>query len=311
MRTVLPGFATISEFANQLGLTGDCGPTATLAALHSVDPARWPLTPAALKALDADEIAHGFAESNGAQNIPSLSSYLDRLGVAHTTHGYNACPLDLVHSTLKSLAGVKPLLVEWANAGALPGDEPGVHFHFSTCGGLDNGPQGDGVGGGYLWCDGDNRADDPNGQPRPPILYTWQQIVAAQPIALIIFELPQKEQPMSFVKQPNGTGKDPLGHTCGVGFMNELIARGITADGRLGETYVSGVNGFKSFLPLTDGDVLVWDGAHVTHDGALVCAELYRLLAPTLGATPTAPDPVAAEAKSSLAQLKKALAALP
>ena len=112
MRTVLPGFATISEFANQLGLTGDCGPTATLAALHSVDPARWPLTPAALKALDADEIAHGFAEANGAQNIPSLSSYLDRLGVAHTTHGYNACPLDLVHSTLKSLAGSKPVLVE-------------------------------------------------------------------------------------------------------------------------------------------------------------------------------------------------------
>ncbi len=117
---------------------------------------------------------------------------------------------------------------------------------------------------------------------------------------------------MSFIKQPNGTGNDALGHTCGTGFMTELLACKDTADGRLSETYVSGVNGFKSFLPLTDGDVLVWDGAHVTHDGALVCAELYRLLTPTLtGAATPVPDPLAAEAKTTLAQLKKALADLP
>lgn len=68
MRLVLPGFATMSEFV--ASLTGDCGPTATLAALHCVDPVRWPLSPDGLKALDVDEISHNFAEKNGAQNIP-------------------------------------------------------------------------------------------------------------------------------------------------------------------------------------------------------------------------------------------------
>lgn len=115
---------------------------------------------------------------------------------------------------------------------------------------------------------------------------------------------------MGFQKQSNGTGKDTLGHTCGVGFMSELLARNETADGRMSETYIAGVQGFKSFLPLANGDVLVWDGAHVTHDGALVAAELYRLLAPFL-ANPPAPDPQAVAAKATLTQLKKALADLP
>jgi len=323
MRTILPGFATLSEFVT--GLHGDCGPTATLAALHCLDPARWPLTPAGLRALDADEIGHGFAEANGAQNIPALSAYLDRIGVRHTTYGYGACPLDLVHSTLKALAGRQPIIVEWANAGALPGDEPGVRFHYSTCGGIDTGPKGDGVGGGYLWCDGDNRADDAGGAPRPPVLYTWAQIVAAQPIAMIVLDMPTQQQTenttMAFHKQPDGTGRDDHGNACGAGFMADLLARNETADGRMSETYVSGAQTFKSFLPLTNGDVLVWDGAHVTHDGALVAAELYRLLVAARTAAPQqppapmpapapAPDPVAVEAKAALVQLKKTLADL-
>jgi hypothetical protein len=31
-------------------------------------------------------------------------------------------------------------------------------------------------GGGYLFFDGDNSADDPNGKPRPPVMYTIQQV---------------------------------------------------------------------------------------------------------------------------------------
>lgn len=236
MRTILPGFSTISEFVNQLGLNGDCGPTATLGALHEVDPVRWPLTPAALHALDSDEIANGFAEANGAQNIPSLSNYLDRIGVKHTTYGYGACPIDLVHSTLKSLAGKQPVLVEWALAGALPGDEPGVHFHFSTCGGLDTGPAGDGIGGGYLWCDGDNRADDPNGVPRPPVLYTWPQIVAAQPIAMVVFEVPSSQGgPTMITIDHDASGgvtgaQDEHGGRVGAGMALAIEQHGWTGD---------------------------------------------------------------------------------
>jgi hypothetical protein len=189
MRTQLPGFATISEFT--ASLNGDCGPTATLSALNAHNPTKWPLTPAALRALDNEEIAGGFAERNGAQNIPHLDAYLSKIGVKHETVGYGAFNLDAFHAYLKAAAGHKPVIVEWANAGALPGDEPGVHFHYSTCGGIDTGSDGSGAidkGAGYVWCDGDNRADDPNGVPRPPVLYTWPQIVAAQPIAYVTVE---------------------------------------------------------------------------------------------------------------------------
>jgi hypothetical protein len=151
-----------------------------------VDGARWPLTAAGLKALDADEIAGGFAESNGAQNIPSMSNYLDKVKVQHHVCGYDQFTMDLLHNDLKLNAGHKPIIVEWSLAGNLPGDEAGVHFHYSTCGGIDTGPKGDGVGGGYLWCDGDNRMDDPNGVPRPPVMYTWQQIMAAAPVGYIV-----------------------------------------------------------------------------------------------------------------------------
>ncbi|MGH2515253.1 MAG: hypothetical protein ACRDHP_06320, partial [Ktedonobacterales bacterium] len=190
MRTVLPGFATMSEFCNLLGLTGDCGPTATLAALHEVDPVRWPLTPEGLKALDQDEISHGFAEKNGAQNIPAMDAYLSHLGVPHYTVGYAPFTFARYHADLKALSGKQPIITEWALAGKLPGDEAGVHFHFSTDGGIDLGPRGDGVGGGYLWCDGDNRADDGSGRTRPAILYTIQQIAAAQPIAYVVITAP-------------------------------------------------------------------------------------------------------------------------
>ena len=188
MRLVLPGFATMSEFV--ASLTGDCGPTATLAALHCVDPVRWPLSPDGLKELDVDEISHNFAEKNGAQNIPQLDAYLSRLGVAHYTVGYAQFSFDRLHADLKSLSGRHPLIIEWSLAGALPGDEAGVHFHFSTDGGIDTGPHGDGAGGGYLFCDGDNRADDGTGKPRPPIMYTIQQIAAAQPIAYVVITAP-------------------------------------------------------------------------------------------------------------------------
>ncbi len=124
MRLVLPGFATMSEFV--AGLKGDCGPTATLAALHEVNPQRWPLTPAGLKALDQDEISHNCAEQNGAQNIPHMDAYLSRLDLAHYTVGYDIFTFDRLHADLKALAGRHPIIVEWSLAGALPGDEAGV-----------------------------------------------------------------------------------------------------------------------------------------------------------------------------------------
>jgi hypothetical protein len=198
--TMLPGFASLSEFI--AGLNGDCGPTATLALLHEFDAKRWPLDAAALKALDNSEIAGGFAESNGAQNITSLSNYLHTIQVPHATVGYAVFNWDQFHTDLKANAGKNPVLVEWSKAGALPGDEPGVQFHFSTCGGINTGAKGDGVGGGYLWCDGDNRADDQSGAQRPPIFYTIQSVQAAAPCAYIIGALPQPKPPVTLPPAP-------------------------------------------------------------------------------------------------------------
>lgn len=221
MRAALLGFATISEFVNELSLTGDCGPTATLAALHCVDPIRWPLTPAGLKALDADEIAHGFAEKNGAQNIPQLDAYLSHLGVAHYTVGYAQFSFDRFHADLKSLSGKHPIIPEWSLAGALPGDEPGVHFHFSADGGIDTGPHGDGAGGGYLFCDGDNRADDGSGKARPPILYTIQQIAAAKPIAYVVVTAPVF---LAGWRDDGTTLSAPGGETVHLGFREYVLS---------------------------------------------------------------------------------------
>jgi hypothetical protein len=184
----LPNFATISEFISSLN--GDCGPTATLSALNHVNPEKWPLTAAGLKALDADEIAHGFAEANGAQNVPSMDGYLTKIGIAHHTVSYAGFTFAELHTALKAYAAEYPVIVEWSLAGKLPGDEPAVQFHYSTCGGINTGPKDDGAGGGYLWCDGDNSGDDSTGKPRPPILYTIQQVQAAAPVGYIIVTQP-------------------------------------------------------------------------------------------------------------------------
>ena len=261
MRLVLPGFATMSEFV--AGLNGDCGPTATLAALHEVNPKRWPLTPTGLKALDQDEISHNFAEKNGAQNIPSMDAYLSRLGLAHYTVGYDIFTFDRLHADLKALAGRHPIIVEWSLAGALPGDEAGVHFHYSCCGGIDTGLHGDGIGGGYLWCDGDNRADDGRGAPRPPIMYTIQQIAAAQPIAYVVVTSPNAPP----VGVPAGWRDDgstltaPNGKMVRLGFREYVLrhpwsAENVPVTGEFGDRGGS-TQRFTS-------DQLHWDGHMVT-----------------------------------------------
>jgi hypothetical protein len=187
VKRILPGFATLSEF---FSFHGDCGELATLAALHTIDPQRWPLSGAALDALTKDELLHGEADPklSGGQNIPSICRFLERVGIAYTVVGYSAFTLDKLHAALKQWAGLKPLIVEWSKAGALPGDEKGVQYHYSCCGGIDTSALG-GVGG-YLWADGDNRSSGKS--PGAPVIYTWEQIQAAAPIAYIVLTEPTK-----------------------------------------------------------------------------------------------------------------------
>ncbi|MGZ6392512.1 MAG: hypothetical protein ACXWQZ_25010, partial [Ktedonobacterales bacterium] len=127
----LPGFHTLSEFGQY---HGDCGECATLGVLHALDPQRFPLTLNELNHLTSDAIAHGEADASlsGGMNIPHLDSMLTRLGIAHVTVGYGAFTLDKLHADLKTHAGVHGVIVEWSKGGALPGDESGVQYHYSS-----------------------------------------------------------------------------------------------------------------------------------------------------------------------------------
>lgn len=205
MRRLMANFQTLTEFGQY---HGDCGELATLAALHPLDPARWPLTLATLNQMVADEIKVGDADPalSGGQNIPHLDDYLRRMGIEHTTYCSYAGPLpgnapfkpfslDELHIELKMTAdpGLRlcPDIIEWANGGALPGDESGVRYHYSAKGGVDTGPNDDGNpahGAGYLFADGDNRAS--GATPGDPIRYTWlssdgHDVVHAQPCGYI------------------------------------------------------------------------------------------------------------------------------
>lgn len=181
----LPGFRSLSEFG---AYHGDCGECAALGVLHTLDPQRFPLTLTELNHLTSDAIAHSEADAalSGGMNIPHLDAMLARLGIAHTAVGYADFTIDKLHADLKANAGARGVIVEWSRGGALPGDEPGVQYHYSSCGGIDTGPAGDGIGGCYLWCDGDNSASTKADGGSNALRYTWSQVVAAAPIAYIL-----------------------------------------------------------------------------------------------------------------------------
>lgn len=231
MRRILPNFESLTEFGRY---NGDCGEDATLFALHAMSPAAWPLSVATLDALTATEIAEGYAAANGAQNVPSMDTYLSALGVPHVTRGYNTFTLAQLHTDLQQLAGVHPVIIEFSQAGdGLPQDERLVKFHYATIGGIDDGmpiPSEPGVTGGYLRADGD--ADTNNGQSATPAIPTsWQQIAAAVPIAYIIVTgAPSNPNAGAGPVVPAGWHDDgstltaPNGVTVTAGFRDHVLA---------------------------------------------------------------------------------------
>jgi hypothetical protein len=149
MRTI-DGAAALSEFC--AGFNGDCGETAELAGLHVVDPVKWPLDAATLKSIVQRDIGKGWASANGSEPLSAVAGDLALTGIAYINHGYGQ-PLGYSwRAILDQWGGIRPLVCEVAVAGSLPGDEPGVRYHFITCLAWD--PDA-GVG---LFADGDNAA---------------------------------------------------------------------------------------------------------------------------------------------------------
>jgi hypothetical protein len=146
---MINGAAALSEFQ---GFTGDCGETAELASLHVVDPVKWPLNAATLGAIVKRDIGTGWTSANGAEPLSTIAADLALAGVAFINHGYGE-PLGYSwRAILDAQGGMRPLVLEVAVAGNLPGDEANVRYHFITCLGWDP------AAGAGFFADGDDAA---------------------------------------------------------------------------------------------------------------------------------------------------------
>jgi hypothetical protein len=163
----------LSEFV--AGFHGDCGEDAELEALHSL--IGTPLTTASLAAIVQRHQQHGWADATGAEPLSSIAKDLDLLGVHYILYTYQEpWPEAYWHPLLLANAGRKPVILQLANAGTLPGDESGVHYHFVLVEGINP--------SGYPTGDGDNAAAT-KGQL---VTYSIGDLVAAQPCGMIVCE---------------------------------------------------------------------------------------------------------------------------
>jgi hypothetical protein len=168
--------ANMSEFVS--GRHGTCQELATLAALHVVRPDDYPMNAAALETILAWQRAHDpRIPADGTSYMSDAAAYLDSLGVRYSLHA----PAEL-HDLLQRWAGLRPIIVEVTNGGALPGDEKNLHGHYICVLG------GDVPHDSYLCADGDNYVVRHSGGVGPLAPYRWSDIQAAQPYAVLAVE---------------------------------------------------------------------------------------------------------------------------
>lgn len=174
MSRILPHAAAISEFQ---GYSGDCGEDADLMAEHAAYDV--PLDANSLNTLVRDEIKLGLAGASGAEPLSTIAKHWVTRKYAFDNYPY-AQPFHVDWlGILKAKAGIEPIVMQFANAQALPGDEKGVHYHFATCLGMDD-------HGAFVFGDGDNTAARSNHL----VTYTAQELANAQPCGLLVLHMP-------------------------------------------------------------------------------------------------------------------------
>lgn len=243
---LLPNAKAMSEFQ---GYFGDCGQTAELAALHCVKGLA--LDAATLNAIVGRDVARGWAASNGAEPIGAIANDLTQIeGVSCTNYGYSE-PFGVDWRRITSdNAGRQPVIFEFANAGNLPGDEKGVHYHFICVLGV--GPSG------YLCADGDN----PLCRDGTLAIYTEEQLAAATPCALLVVTY---TAPVGAPRPPMPTPTNTAGLGDGIlkyvqakqatgTFLGESLIPGGEADLYYGNPTGERLAAFK------DGDFAYWNG---------------------------------------------------
>lgn len=194
IQRLLPNAASLcySEFwtaSDGFRVTGDCGEAAASAALVCSSPPIESSQDAQnlMRSLTDEMVANKTASGSGATTMASLhAEVVSRKAVVDAASFISfSQPLpdsNAFHTLLLNTAGVKPIVLEVATAGAglhaIDGShaEAGVDYHFITVVGLAN--------EGYVCYDGDNN-NIWNGLP----IYSWAAIEAATPCAVMVIEM--------------------------------------------------------------------------------------------------------------------------
>jgi len=191
--TLLPAFSSMRGFGISGVPNGFCGGFALLYANHhrpSVANEGYSLSDDGARRLYQLQRANGWCASNGAQNIYGNYNTLKKIATGtHKLIDYGAFNLQSFHADLHTYAGNRAIIVEWANGQAFPGNEVGLQYHFSTCGGISTDKLVEGLIGGYAFGDDDWSGNVWPAAPNPPVWHDWPTIVRAVPIAYIVCEV--------------------------------------------------------------------------------------------------------------------------
>lgn len=216
---LLPNALHFSEF--QGGYHGTCGETALATALVCATPQIETTADAIALLLSTTRelIGLGWASASGSTTTQHLHDEAIRRGFTPDTFiGFEQpLPSAPLHSLLLSTAGVKPIIIEIAQGGNLPGDERGLQYHFICIVGITD--------AGYICNDGDNPASSAQ-----LVTYSWSQIEAAVPCGLLVIDLQpgntQGATPMSVPAGWSDNGKDTLHDPSGIpviGAMRDYV----------------------------------------------------------------------------------------
>ena len=175
----IPNAQAVSEFI--AGYNGDCGETAEIALLHVINPSVYQLNAGALATVVRRDISHGWSSSNGSEPLSAIADDLGLEHLAFTNYGYSEPAAFDWRGMLAQWGGIKPIIFEYARAGAgLPGDEPGVQYHFNTCLGWDP------ATGQGLFADGDNSVERQGGSAL--VIYSEADLATAQVCGMLVGE---------------------------------------------------------------------------------------------------------------------------
>lgn len=214
---ILPNALHFSEF--QGGYHGTCGETALATAMVCASPQIESTADAIslMLSMTRQLIGLGWASSSGSTTTQHLRDEAIRRGFTPDAADFISfqqplANLTTFHSLLLSVAGVKPIVIEIANAGVLEGNT--VQYHFICIVGITD--------AGYICNDGDNPAITSH-----LVTYSWQQLVNAVPCGVLVIDM----EPQGVLTVPvpagwtdaNSVLTDPDGNKIALGFREMVL----------------------------------------------------------------------------------------